>query len=76
MDNWPHNTDYIRRCCACGRTFTGPKRAPSCWRCTPDQTRALWLAKHGTPAEHASSASVPPLASGEGATYRNIKRNV
>ncbi len=30
----------------------------------------------GTPAEQPHSASVPPLASGEGATYRNIKRNV
>jgi hypothetical protein len=42
--DWPHDDSYSGRC-SCQSQFAGPKRAPSCWNCATDATRAWWRAK-------------------------------
>lgn len=41
--DWPHLANYFNRCMVCGHAFAGPKRAPTCWGCSSEQTKAWWV---------------------------------
>ena len=45
---WPWDQSYAGQC-NCGAMFFGPKRAPMCWECAPEDTRSWWLAKFHPP---------------------------